>query len=117
LRRESFTLISALLTSASGSANVTLLRESHALALHSGVVARSLQAQGTLVALPLTLTHDTGEVGLVAGAIAGAGGGCGVARVRQRHSTRGLTGSGPTRGGRARGGHDCEELAPPRTRT
>lgn len=58
-------LPSVLLTSASGSANVTLLRQTDALALHSSVVAQSLQDHGTLVALPLTLAHDTGDVGLV----------------------------------------------------
>lgn len=54
-----------LLTSASGAANVTLLRQSDALALHSSVVAQGLQAQGVLVALPLSLAHDSGDVGLV----------------------------------------------------
>jgi DNA-binding transcriptional LysR family regulator len=54
-----------LLTSASGAANVALLRQSDALALHSSVVAQSLQEQGALVALPLSLTHDSGDVGLV----------------------------------------------------
>lgn len=54
-----------LLTSTSGAANVALLRQSDALALHSSVVAQSLHAQGALVALPLTLTHDSGDVGLV----------------------------------------------------
>lgn len=54
-----------LLTSTSASANVPLLQATDALAVMSGVVAHSLQEQGTLQVLPLTLTHDTGDVGLV----------------------------------------------------
>lgn len=54
-----------LLTSVSATANLTLLRETDALGLQSGAVAGRNHAQGTLVALPLTLAHDTGDVGLV----------------------------------------------------
>ncbi len=54
-----------LLTSISATANVTLLRQTDALGLQSGAVAERMQAQGALVALPFSLTHDTGDVGLV----------------------------------------------------
>ncbi|KQP45591.1 hypothetical protein [Pseudorhodoferax sp. Leaf274] len=38
---------------------------SDVLALHSGVVGQSLQEQGALIALPLSLVRDSGDVGLV----------------------------------------------------
>ena len=54
-----------LITSVSPTVNVALLRATDALCLQSSAMARRLQAQGALVALSLTLTHDTGDVGLV----------------------------------------------------
>lgn len=54
-----------LLTSVSPAVNVALLRETDALALQPTAMARRLQAKGELAALSLTLTHDTGDVGLV----------------------------------------------------
>jgi DNA-binding transcriptional LysR family regulator len=54
-----------LLTSVSPAVNVALLRETDALALQPNEMARRLQAKGELVALSLTLAHDTGDVGLV----------------------------------------------------
>lgn len=54
-----------LLTSVSPSLNVSLLRDTDALALQPTAMARRLQARGELVALSLTLAHDTGDVGLV----------------------------------------------------
>lgn len=54
-----------LLTSVSPAVNVALLRETDTLALQPTAMARRLQAKGELVALPLTLAHDTGDVGLV----------------------------------------------------
>lgn len=54
-----------LLTSVSPAVNVALLHETDALALQPTAMARRLQTKGELVALPLTLAHDTGDVGLV----------------------------------------------------
>lgn len=54
-----------LLTSVSPAVNVALLRETEALALQPTAMAQRLQDKGELAALPLTLTHDTGDVGLV----------------------------------------------------
>lgn len=54
-----------LLTSTSMGANARLLQDSDALGVQSGAVAADSVAQGLLVALPLTLVHDTGDVGLV----------------------------------------------------
>lgn len=54
-----------LLTSVSPTANIALLRETQALWLQSSAVASRMHEQGTLVALPLALRHDTGDVGLV----------------------------------------------------
>lgn len=54
-----------LLTSTSQSANARLLQDSDALGVQSGAVAAESLAQGRLAALPLTLVHDTGDVGLV----------------------------------------------------
>ena len=54
-----------LLTSVSPAVNVALLRETDTLALQPTAMARRLQTKGELVALPLTLTHHTGDVGLV----------------------------------------------------
>lgn len=54
-----------LLTSVSPTVNVALMRETDVLGVQSGAVARRMQAQGALVALPLALKHDTGDVGLV----------------------------------------------------
>lgn len=54
-----------LLTSVSATANLTLLRETDAIGLQSSAVAGRMHAQGLLVALPLALAHDTGDVGLV----------------------------------------------------
>lgn len=54
-----------LMTSVSPTVNVALLRETNALALQSTAMARRLQARRDLSALSLTLTHDTGDVGLV----------------------------------------------------
>ena len=54
-----------LLTSASVAANLELLRRSDALGVQSGAVSAEPLAQGLLVALPLRLVHDTGDVGLV----------------------------------------------------
>lgn len=55
----------ALLTSVSPAVNVALLRDTNALALQPTAMARRLQTKGELVALSLTLMHDTGDVGLV----------------------------------------------------
>lgn len=55
----------ALLTSVSPATNIALLRNTDALALQPTAMARHLQAKGELAALSLTLTHDTGDVGLV----------------------------------------------------
>ena len=55
----------ALLTSVSAMVNVALMRETDALGVQSGAVATRMQAQGLLAVLPLTLKHDTGDVGLV----------------------------------------------------
>ena len=54
-----------LLTSTSLGANARLLQDSDVLGVQSGAVAAESLAQGRLVALPLTLVHDTGDVGLV----------------------------------------------------
>ncbi|MCZ8107608.1 MAG: LysR substrate-binding domain-containing protein [Burkholderiales bacterium] len=54
-----------VLTSVSVYANLALLRETDALGVQSGAVAARMQAHGLLVALPLALTHDIGDVGLV----------------------------------------------------
>jgi DNA-binding transcriptional LysR family regulator len=58
-------LPSAMLTSTSMQANAELLRRSDALGVQSGAMAADSLAQGLLVALPLKLVHDTGDVGLV----------------------------------------------------
>ena len=54
-----------LLTSVSPATNVALLHDTDALALQPTAMARRLQEKGELVALSLTLAHDTGDVGLV----------------------------------------------------
>lgn len=54
-----------MLTSTSMTANLELLRRSDAIGVQSGSMAADALAQGLLVALPLQLVHDTGEVGLV----------------------------------------------------
>ena len=54
-----------LLTSTAIAANIELLRHSDALGAHSTAVSADPLAQGQLVALPLRLVHDTGDVGLV----------------------------------------------------
>lgn len=54
-----------LMTSVSATANVTLFTRTDALGVQSGALAARMHEQGTLVALPLTLAHDTGDVGLV----------------------------------------------------
>lgn len=54
-----------LVTSVSALANAVLLAETDALGLMSSVVAARLQRQGLLAALPLTLSPDVGDVGLV----------------------------------------------------
>ncbi len=54
-----------MLTSVSVYANLALLRETDALGVQSGAVAARMHAHGLLVALPLALTHDIGDVGLV----------------------------------------------------
>jgi DNA-binding transcriptional LysR family regulator len=55
----------ALVTSVAPTANVALLQATDALGLQSGPVAALSLAQRTLVCLPLALTHDIGDVGLV----------------------------------------------------
>jgi DNA-binding transcriptional LysR family regulator len=54
-----------LLTSVSPAVNLALLRDTEALALQPTAMARRLQTTGELISLPLTLAHDTGDVGLV----------------------------------------------------
>lgn len=54
-----------LLASVSPSCNPVLIQQSDALAAMSGGAAAQLQAQGLLSRLPLALTHDIGDVGLV----------------------------------------------------
>jgi DNA-binding transcriptional LysR family regulator len=54
-----------LLTSVSPAVNVALLRDTEALALQPTAMAQRLQAKGELISLPLTLAHNTGDVGLV----------------------------------------------------
>lgn len=54
-----------MLTSTSVSTNAALIRNSDALGVQSGAVTAELLAQGSVVALPLKLVHDTGDVGLV----------------------------------------------------
>jgi len=54
-----------MLTSTSMTANLDLLRRSDAIGVQSGAMAADALARGLLVALPLQLVHDTGEVGLV----------------------------------------------------
>ena len=56
---------SVLLTSVSATANLTLLQETDALGLMPSALATRQQAHGALVALPLALTHDIGDVGLL----------------------------------------------------
>jgi len=58
-------LPATLLTSISANANLALLRATDALGLQSSAVAAQTHAQRVLVALPLALTHDIGDVGLV----------------------------------------------------
>lgn len=58
-------LPATLLTSVSTNANLALLRDTDALAVQSSAVAAEMHARGLLVALPLVLTHDIGDVGLV----------------------------------------------------
>lgn len=55
----------SLVTSVAPTANVALLQATDALGVQSGPVAALSHAQGTLVSLPLRLTHDIGDVGLV----------------------------------------------------
>lgn len=55
----------AMLTSTAIPANIELLRRSDGIGVQSGAVAADSLAQGLLVALPLKLVHDTGDVGLV----------------------------------------------------
>ena len=59
------TLPVPMLTSTSMTANLELLRMSDAIGMQSGAMAADALAQGLLVALPLQLVHDTGDVGLV----------------------------------------------------
>ncbi len=54
-----------LVTSVSSLTNVVLLEQTQALGLMSSVVAERLQHQGLVVALPLALSPDVGDVGLV----------------------------------------------------
>jgi DNA-binding transcriptional LysR family regulator len=54
-----------MLTSVSVYANLALLRETEALGVQSDSVATRMHAHGLLIALPLALTHDIGDVGLV----------------------------------------------------
>jgi DNA-binding transcriptional LysR family regulator len=54
-----------LVTSISGMANMVLLGETDALGLMSSVVAARMAQQGLVGALPLTLSPDVGDVGLV----------------------------------------------------
>ena len=54
-------LPTVLMTSVSPAVNVALLRETDALAVQPSAVARRLQARKDLVALGLTLAHDTGD--------------------------------------------------------
>lgn len=58
-------LPATLVTSVSALANSVLLAETDALGLMSSVVAERLQRQRLLVALPLALSPDVGDVGLV----------------------------------------------------
>lgn len=58
-------LPTTMLTSTSVPTNVELMKRSDALGVQSGAVSADLQAQGHVVALPLRLVHDTGDVGLV----------------------------------------------------
>jgi DNA-binding transcriptional LysR family regulator len=55
----------ALVASISGMANVVLLGETDALGLMASVVATRMAQQGLVAALPLTLSPDVGDVGLV----------------------------------------------------
>lgn len=55
----------ALVTSVSAMANGVLLRSTEALGLMSGVVAELMAGQGLVVELPLSLSPDVGDVGLV----------------------------------------------------
>jgi DNA-binding transcriptional LysR family regulator len=59
------TLPVPMLSSTSMTANLKLLRLSDAIGVQSGAMAADALAQGLLVALPLHLVHDTGDVGLV----------------------------------------------------
>lgn len=54
-----------LLTSVSATANLVLLQQTDALGVMPSALATRHQAEGQLVALPLALIHDTGDVGLV----------------------------------------------------
>ncbi|MFO1329458.1 MAG: LysR substrate-binding domain-containing protein [Rubrivivax sp.] len=54
-----------MLTSTAIPANVELMRRSDALGVQSGAVSADHLAQGLLVALPLKMVHDIGDVGLV----------------------------------------------------
>ena len=54
-----------MLTSTAMSTNAQLLRLSDALGVQSGAASADAVARGQLVALPLQLVHDTGDVGLV----------------------------------------------------
>lgn len=58
-------LPATLVTSVSALTNAVLLSETDALGLMSSVVAARLERQGLLAALPLTLSPDVGDVGLV----------------------------------------------------
>lgn len=54
-----------LVTSVSALANLVLLGQTQSLGLMSSVVAERMQQQGLVVALPLALSPDVGDVGLV----------------------------------------------------
>lgn len=54
-----------LITSVSSVANIALMRATNALGLQSGALAALHHAQHTLVSLPVSLTHDIGDVGVV----------------------------------------------------
>lgn len=63
--RAGLPLPAVLVTSVSALANAVLLADTDALGLMSSVVATRLQRQGLVAALPLTLSPDVGDVGLV----------------------------------------------------
>lgn len=58
-------LPATLVTSVSSLANVVLLEQTEVLGLMSSVVAERMQHKGLVVALPLALSPDVGDVGMV----------------------------------------------------